>query len=255
VLVEDATMREVDPVIAQGKRTTKRSIVASAPFLGAGVTGGFVCGLVFGGIGGRLAMLVLRLTSDPSLRGARTNDGFTIGIVSTQTLFLLGVTSALGMLGGLVYLIVRGWFPPRWRLAAMGAFFGVVGATGVIGPDGIDFTRLSPLPLAIAMFVAISVAYGIVMPLVVERLLRNDSWVRRTRWGWVAALLPLVLGNVIGLIVLVVAGALWWLDGEEPMLADLWRSPVVAWIGRLAVFAATAWSATKLVSDGIEILS
>jgi hypothetical protein len=60
---------------------------------------------------------------------------------------------------------------------------------------------------------------------------------------------------VIGLIVLVVAGALWWLDGEEPVLVDLWRSPVVAWIGRLAVFAATAWSATKLVSDGIEILS
>ena len=58
-------------------------------------------------------MLVLRLTSDSSLRGAKTDDGFTMGILSTQTLFLLGVTSARGILGGLVYLIVRGWFPPR----------------------------------------------------------------------------------------------------------------------------------------------
>ncbi len=246
---------EASPAEVPPKTSNERSIATSAPWLGAGVTGGFVCGLLFGGIGGRLAMLVLRLTSDTTLRGAKTDDGFTIGVFSTQTLFLLGVTSALGVLGGLVYLVVRGWFPPRWRVAAMAVFFGVVGAAGVIGPDGIDFTLLSPLPLAIAMFAAISVGYGITMPLVVERLLREDSWIRRTRWGWIVALLPLLLGNLIGFIVLVVAIAVWWLRREEPRLVDLWRSPVAAWIGRLAMFAATAWSATKLVSDSIEILS
>ena len=41
-------------------------------------------------------MLLLRLTSDPALRGTQTDDGFTIGVFSTQTLFLLGVTAGLG---------------------------------------------------------------------------------------------------------------------------------------------------------------
>src|SRR4029079_1778109 len=109
--------------------------------------------------------------------------------------------------------------------------------------------------LAFSRFSAICVRYGITMPIGVERLLRDDSWVRRTPWGWIVALLPLLLGNVVGIIVLVVAIAVWWLRREEPRLVDLWRSPVATWIGRLAIFAATAWSATTLVSDSIEILS
>jgi hypothetical protein len=40
-------------------------------------------------VGGRLAMLLLRLTSDPVLRGVSTDDGFTIGRFSAQTIFLL----------------------------------------------------------------------------------------------------------------------------------------------------------------------
>ena len=39
-----------------------------------------MAGLLVGGVGGRVAMLLLRLTSDPRLRGLETDDGFTIGV-------------------------------------------------------------------------------------------------------------------------------------------------------------------------------
>jgi hypothetical protein len=95
--------------------------------LGAGVSAGSLAGVLIGGAGGRLAMLALRLTSDPSLSGVSTDDGFTIGRVSLQTLFLLGVTAGLGMAGGLFYLVVRRWIPSRRWIPLMTLFFALVG--------------------------------------------------------------------------------------------------------------------------------
>lgn len=112
----------------------------------------------------------------------KTDDGFTIGVVSTDTLFLLGVTAGLGIVGGLFYLIVRGWIPDRWRVGVMTVYVGLVGGAGLISPDGIDFRVLSPLPLAVAMFVAIAAAYGALMPWLTERMLREDSVMRRRPW-------------------------------------------------------------------------
>src|SRR5690349_13321207 len=86
-------------------RPTIDDLAAPGATLAAGVTAGFVAGVVIGGVGGRLAMLALRLTSNPGLRGLATDDGFTIGRVSAATIFLLGVTAALGMAGGLFYLV------------------------------------------------------------------------------------------------------------------------------------------------------
>src|SRR5580765_8982665 len=92
-------------------RLTLQDLREPGATLGAGVSAGFLAGVVIGGVGGRLAMLMLRLTSDPSLHGVSTDDGFTIGRVSLETLFLLGVTAGLGMAGGLFYLVVRRWIP------------------------------------------------------------------------------------------------------------------------------------------------
>ena len=57
--------------------------------LAAGVSSGFVAGSLFGGVGGRVAMFVLRLTSSSALRGAEIDDGFTIGVFSHATLFFI----------------------------------------------------------------------------------------------------------------------------------------------------------------------
>lgn len=45
------------------------------------MSAGLIAGALVGGLGGRIAMFILRLTSDPSLRGLTTDDDFTIGIV------------------------------------------------------------------------------------------------------------------------------------------------------------------------------
>ena len=120
-------------------------------------------------------MFVLRVTSDTSLHGVKTDDDFIIGRFSAETLFLIIATAALGVLGGIVYLGVRTWLPERQRAPLAGVFGGIVGGALVISPDGLDFTRLEPLPLAVAMFIALPALYGATMSLFVERLLREDS--------------------------------------------------------------------------------
>src|SRR5881628_2063249 len=107
--------------------TPKESLSATARPVAAAAVAGFFTGAVIGGIGGRLAMFVLRLTSDPALRGLKTDDEFTIGIFSRDTLFLLLATAFLGVVGGLVYLVVRLWLPERARPWLFGGLAGIVG--------------------------------------------------------------------------------------------------------------------------------
>jgi MFS family permease len=229
-------------------------LAGPAVTLGAGVSAGFVAGLLIGGVGGRLAMLLLRITSGSEVLRTKTNDGFTIGTVSTETLFLLGVTAALGVLGGIFYVIVRGWFPMSWRVAAMTLFFGAVGASGVIGPSRVDFTLLSPLPLAFALFVLIPLAYGAVMPILAERLLRETSFLRRGRWCWVGSA-PLAVLNVVGALILTVALGVWALARSVPAVGRVWQSPITTWLGRSALVGAVIISILDLVRDAETILS
>jgi hypothetical protein len=222
--------------------------------LGAGVSAGFLAGVLIGGVGGRLAMLALRLTSEPSLHGVSTDDGFTIGRVSLETLFLLGVTAGLGMAGGLFYLVVRRWIPSPWRIPLMMLFFALVGGAGLIGPSAVDFTLLSPLPLAVALFVVIPAVYGATMPWIAERLLREDSFLRTGRWAWIVGLVPLLFANIVGALVVLVALGAWAIGRSAPSLVEAWRSQVVTWLGRAALVAVAVTSGVGIVRDGIEIL-
>jgi hypothetical protein len=237
------------------KQLTWQDLSSPGATLAAGVSSGFVSGLLIGGVGGRMAMFVLRLTSDPALRGAKTDDGFTIGVFSSESLFLLGVTAGLGILGGLFYLIVRGWIPERRRVVVMTVYVGLVGGAGLISPDGIDFELLSPRSLAVAMFVAIAVAYGAVMPWLTERMLREDSVMRRRPWAWIVGLLPLALANIVGILVLVLAMLVLLVRRAAPITITAWRSPVALWMGRTLLIVTAAISGANLVRDSIEILS
>jgi hypothetical protein len=234
----------------------RNDLTAAVRPVSAAAVAGSLTGAVVGGVGGRLAMFVLRLTSDPALRGLKTDDGFTIGIFSGATLFLVIVTTVLGMIGGLVYLVVRGWLPERGRPWLFGALTGIVGGATVIRPGGIDFTLLEPLGLAVVMFVALPGTYGVATSLLAERFLADDSAFGRSR-AWIAGLvllLPLGLFGVVGLAVLALILAAVLLGRAAPAIASLWNSPPVAWIGRVGLVAiAVVWS-TELVRDAVEIL-
>ena len=236
--------------------TLRNDLTAAARPVAAVTVAGALTGAVIGGIGGRLAMFILRLTSDPALRGLNTDDDFTIGIFSGATLFLVIFTTLLGIIGGLVYLVIRGWLPERGRPWLFGTLTGIVGGATVIRPGGIDFTLLQPLGLAVAMFVVLPTAYGVATSLLADRFLENDSAFGRSR-AWIAGLvllLPLGLLGVVGLAVLASILAAVLLGRAAPAITSLWNSPPVTWIGRVGLVAiAVVWS-TELVRDAVEIL-
>jgi DNA-directed RNA polymerase specialized sigma24 family protein len=243
-------------IVSVEATTWKDDLAATAKPLVAGAGAGFLTGAVVGGIGGRLAMFVLRLTSDPALRGLKTDDDFTIGIFSGATLFLVIVTAGLGLIGGLVYLVVRAWLPQLARPWIFGGLTGIVGGAQVIRPGGIDFTLLEPLSLAIAMFIVLPAAYGVAVSLLAERLLAGDSAFRGSR-VWMAGLvllLPLGLFGAVGLTVIAALLAAVLVGRAAPQIASLWTSAPVTWIGRAGLVALATLAGIALVQDAAKIL-
>jgi hypothetical protein len=221
---------------------------------GAAAFAGITCGLLIGGVGGRLAMLLLRLTSSDGVRGIESDDGFEIGRVSTDSIFLLVVTTLFGTLLAFAYLVVRRWLPARRRPLQAAVFFGVVAGAVIVEPEGVDFTLLHPEWLAIALFVALPAAYGAAMAAVVEDLVHHPGRWRQAR---VAAIVVFVAVGFFGVVpvVLAVAGVLLVLIGRRwPVLAAAVTGPVPTGIVRVVLIGVTLVSAAALVGDSVEIL-
>ena len=144
--------------------------------LGIGVLAGAISGLVVGGLGGRLFMFVLA-ELNPEDSGVRTDDGVPIGqFTLSGTLNLLVITTVIGVIGGLVFLALRGLrFGPRWfRVLSM-----PVGATIVVGSmlvhsDGVDFTLLQPVELGVAMTLAVPFLYTLLVACLADRWLGDE---------------------------------------------------------------------------------
>jgi hypothetical protein len=228
-------------------------IRSGAAHLSAGVWAGLLSGLIIGGLGGRLAMGVLRVTSDPSLTGRVTDDGFKIGIVSGSTLFLVLFCGALGLIGGLLYLVIRGWLPNAHRGVYAAIVGGAVGGALVIKPDGIDFTLVEPLALSIPMFIALPALYGWSVSAVTERLLTR----KESSLGAAAAFLPLLglaLIGPFGVIVLALGFMGWMLIHRVPSLSTVWTNNMVVAFGRVALAGVTLVSLVALTKDILEIV-
>lgn len=200
-------------------------------------------------------MLFLRVTSDPTLRGVKTDDGFVIGEVSFDTIFLAFFSAGMGAIGGLFYLGVRGWLPRRSRPLVMGIFGGVVGGAIFIQPGGGDFTLLDPLWLAVSLFIALPAVYGIVMSVLVERLMDERSSLQRSRGWWALTPLPfLVLLGPLGIFVLVALGLSLAVTWKLPAVPQAWRSIPASWLGRAALSGIGVVALVNLLSDAQEIL-
>jgi hypothetical protein len=135
---------------------------------------GTLAGVVWGGIGGRLAMRLLFLTSDERVRGVVTDSGFEIGTISLGTVFLVLFSAIgggfLGAFGGPLRMVTAG---PTWLVAlgagiANAAFLGAL----LVAPDGVDFNVLDPLWLAVTLFVLLPGSWAATVVVLADRLAR-----------------------------------------------------------------------------------
>ncbi|MGD9792381.1 MAG: hypothetical protein AB7V43_02770 [Acidimicrobiia bacterium] len=181
------------------------------------IVAGVPSGVIVIGLGSRVAMGVLRVTSPGTVRGTVSDDGFIIGRVTlagTYNLLMLG--AAVGIIGAGVYVLVEPWLlGPGWfrRLVVAGAA-GSVGGSMLVHADGVDFTILEPLWLAIALFVALPAAFAVVVAMNVDALRRRGAGASFGARRWVlptvlvACFPPVLLVVLFAVIVLMVATVL-----------------------------------------------
>lgn len=220
-----------------------------------GMVAGMACGALVGGALGRLGMLVLRLTSDDHVRGLRTADSFVIGRFSRSTLFLLALTAVLGGVGGLLYLVVRGWVPERLRRWATGGFMGLTVGSVVVEPGRRDFTLLEPSWLAVVLFLSLPALYGASLNVVVERFLARPPPAEEDG-GWlsIAPLALLGLCGPPGLILLSLLVGGWALGRRYPRFRGFWRSSGFRWAGRVPLLLVGVVSLVDLADNLTKIL-
>ena len=221
---------------------------------GAAALGGLAAGFLVGGIGGRLAMFILRVTSDDRVIGIQSDDDFTIGRISSDSIFLIGAMTLIGTLLAFAYLLVRRWLPESRRPLQAALFFGLFGGAAVIKPDGVDFTFLSPLWLAVLLFVALPATYGWLMARIVEGLIARPGHLRKVR---VAGIIVFAAIGFFGLMIAIIAvvGMLLVLIGRRwPAAAAAVTHPVPTWIVRFVLMVVAGISLQELLIDASEIL-
>ena len=201
---------------------------------------GAIVGVIVGGVGGRLAMFVLRLTSDATVLG-----------LTTATLFLLTVTAGLGGATGAVYFVVRGVLPQRGRSLLWATVVGLYVGADLLKPRSLDFTLLEPKSFAVASFILLPGVAALLIALTLERLLTLEPWSSRPL-TIVLALAALPLIPVLPAFLLLFGAAL--LLRRRPQM----NAAIVA-VGRVAVplllSALAVRSGVDLWRDADEILA
>lgn len=243
---------QVDVPSAGWRATTEQA----ARRLAAITAAGGLLGLLVGGIGGRLAMMLLARLN-PGVTGVTSDDGFRIGqLTAADTIGLLLVGAGLGVVGAGVYAVLRGLrVGPHWFqvLSIAGGPAVVVGAA-IVHTDGVDFRLLGPPWLTIGLFVALPGLYAGLLTLFAERLLDEDSWFAHA--PILLAVAPLALwiplAPLLGILVLL------WASREglrrTPGGATALGHPVMARAARLGLTAVFVLSLVDLGKDATELM-
>lgn len=226
----------------------------------ATVVAGIWLGALVGGVGGRLAMMALRVLSPDSVRGVISDHGFTIGrLTFAGTTFLIVACAAIGLIGSLAYRWVEHWLiGPAWfrqLTAATGA--GLVVGSMLVNGGGPDFTLLRPLELAVAFFILIPALFGFFIGPLQRALARPDAWVNRRWRGWVFPLVTVAVFPPM-IVVAVFAAAFMMLSGaihEDAQFLSFRDRRSVGLVVRAGWFGVAAFGAVTLVSDTVTILS
>lgn len=190
-------------------------------WISLGACAGGLGGFLVGGIGGRLAMLLLRFTTEDSIKGIESDDGFTMGRFDGGSTFtLLMVCTVLGIVGGLVVVFGRPFFPKRYVLIGWPLAAGAIVGSIMVKSDGVDFTVLEPKLLAILMFIAIPALGALLITWLIERW--QVWWWTDWKRTLVAAIpgLPGLIFFPVGIMVAIVALA-WFAALRVPGIRNL----------------------------------
>lgn len=213
-------------------------------------------GLLVGGIGGRLAMMLLARLN-PSVTGVTSDDGFRIGqFTGADTINLLLLGTGFGVVGAGVYAVVRGLrVGPRWfQVLSIAVGPAVVIGAAIVHTDGVDFLLLGPPWLTIGLFVVIPGVYAALLTLFAEPLLEQSGGFAHAPIMLAVAPLALwiPLAPLLGILVL------FWAAGEgmrrTPRGATALGRPVIAFTGRLRLAAIFILSLVDLGRDVAELL-
>lgn len=225
------------------------------------VVAGIATGVVVVGIGSRLAMFALRLTSPASVDGVQSDDDFTIGRFTLSGSYNLVVIGGLvGVVGAAAYQWVRPWLiGPRWfRLVTVAAAAGAVVGSMLVHADGIDFTLLEPMWFAVALFVALPAAFAVSIAAAVDTVERRLDTVDSAVWRRCAMALVLVAFVPPVLMLLAVATVVllpWVLVRDDPSLRTFLGRSSTAAVARIAWLAIAAVGLVALVNDIVDLRS
>lgn len=167
-----------------------------APAVALGV--GALLGLVVAGGGSRLAMRLVAIADDRQDFGRLTAGGDVVGDVTAEgTLFVLFAGLALGVVGALGYLAIRRWLPerPLLRGLAFAVLILGIGMRMTVNGNAEDFEFVN-VTLSVLSFAIVLAAYGLLVPVTVDRL--SPPTTSRWRVGRGAAAVVLLASVVLG---------------------------------------------------------
>ena len=121
---------------------------------------GAIAGVLVLGVGGRLVMFVSRLLH-PEAMGRMTEGGNRIGEFTLEGTIALLVFVGLGfgLLGGVIWVLVREWIPRKASIVGAGAVG--IGGTFVIDGDNIDFFILEGPFLDVILLLGLVFLFGV----------------------------------------------------------------------------------------------
>ncbi len=218
---------------------------------------GLSVGIVGIGLGSRLAMFLLRLTSPDKVVGLESDDDFVIGQFTLGgTYNLVTIGAAVGFIGAVAYVAVAPWLIGGvWlRRVTIGVAGGAVVGAMLVHSDGIDFKVLEPLTFAVALFVGLPALVAVLIATVADTVAAPDSWTTRGRRRWLVPLILVALAPLSLPLVLPLAAIVALLLGLRRLLLErLRRSPVATWGVRAGFFVIPVLGAANLGQTLVEL--
>lgn len=207
----DAAISSFVPVARRknGGKWLLASLAAVLRVLGSGVIAGAIAGILAIGVGGRIAMRIsgaLYLREHPGAATITDSSGQTVGVVTLSgTIDLLSQAMFAGLLGGLLYIVIRQWLPSGrfTRPIATGGFILCTAGLLFIDPNNQDFTRIGIPWLNVAMFASFVTLFGMLVSPLSEWILKQASELagaRRSRFRHTASAILIYPAGLFGLM-------------------------------------------------------